>query len=83
MNAAETPLDFHLSATGLPQLVLATEASVRVAPTESLWVSARLQIPFDAAPPGAHPIEFLIQSVKPDGEVLSELQEKSVFLVPR
>jgi len=83
MNAAETPLDVHLSATGLTDMTLATGTTVRVAPTESMWVSVRLQLPYDAAPPGPHPIEFLIQSIKSDGEVLSELQEKSVFLVPR
>jgi cytochrome c oxidase accessory protein FixG len=83
MNAAETPLDFQLTAKGLPHLRLATESHVRVAPTESLWVSVRLQLPYDAAPAGSHPIEFTIQSVREGGQVLSELQEKSVFLVPR
>ena len=83
MNAAEIPLDFHLAATGLPNLILATDTTLRVAPTESMWVSVQLQLPYDAAPPGSHPIEFVIQSIKSDGEVLSELQEKSVFLVPR
>jgi cytochrome c oxidase accessory protein FixG len=83
MNAAEIPLDFHLAATGLPNLILATYTTLKVAPTESMWVSVQLQLPYDAALPGSHPIEFVIQSVKPNGEVLSELQEKSVFLVPR
>jgi cytochrome c oxidase accessory protein FixG len=83
MNAAETPLDFQLTAKGLPHLTLATESHARVAPTESLWVSVRLQLPYDAAPAGSHPIEFTIQSVREGGQVLSELQEKSVFLVPR
>lgn len=83
MNAAETPLDFRLAVKGLPHLTLATDSHVRVAPTESLWVSVRLQLPYDAAPAGSHPIEFTIQSVQEDGQVRSELQEKSVFLVPR
>ena len=83
MNAAETPLSFHLTVEGLPQLSLVTQRDVRVAPTESLWVSVRLQLPYDAAPAGSHPIVFTIQSVQEDGQVLSELKEKSVFLVPR
>jgi polyferredoxin len=83
MNAAETPLDFRLTAQGLPNLSLVTDSAVRVAPTESLWVSVRLQLPYDAAPAGSHPIVFTIQSVQEGGQVLSELQEKSVFLVPR
>jgi polyferredoxin len=83
MNAAETPLDFRLSAQGMPGLVMASENHVRVAPTESLWVSVRLQVPFEAMHAGSHPIVFHIASVQEGGQVLSELQEKSVFLVPR
>ncbi len=83
MNAAETPLHFRLTATGLPNLMLVTDSQVRVAPTESLWVSVRLQLPYDAATAGSHPIEFNIQSVQENGQVVAQLQEKSVFLVPR
>lgn len=83
MNAAEAPLNFHLAVEGLPQLSFATERDVRVAPTASQWVSVRLQLPYDAAPAGSHPIMFSIQSVQEGGQVLSELKEKSVFLVPR
>lgn len=83
MNAAETPLNFRLSADGLPGLTLVTDHDVQVSPTESLWVSVRLQLPYDAAPSGSHPIVFNIQSLQPGGQVDAELQEKSVFLVPR
>jgi cytochrome c oxidase accessory protein FixG len=83
MNAAETALDFQLSAQGLDDLAWVTDSQVRVAPTESRWVSVRLQLPYDAMPAGSHPIVFHIAMVKEDGQVLSELQEKSVFLVPR
>jgi polyferredoxin len=83
MNAAETPLNFRLSASGLPDLALVTESDVQVASTESLWVSVRLQLPYDAATAGSHPIVFNIQSLQEGGLVQSELQEKSVFLVPR
>jgi cytochrome c oxidase accessory protein FixG len=83
MNAAETPVNFRLSASGLPGLTLVTNSDVQVASTESLWVSVRLQLPYDAAPSGSHPILFTIQSLQAGGEVQAELQEKSVFLVPR
>jgi polyferredoxin len=83
MNAAEAPLNFRLSAHGLPGLTLVTDSDVQVAPTESLWVSVRLQLPYDSAPSGSHPILFTIQSLQAGGEVQAELQEKSVFLVPR
>ena len=83
MNAAETPLNFRLSANGLPGLTLVTDSDVQVAPTESQWVSVRLQLPYDVAPSGSHPILFNIQSLQAGGQVQAELQEKSVFLVPR
>ena len=37
------------------------------------------QVPYGSAPPGSHPIHFDIQAVGADAQV----QEKSVFLVPR
>ena len=83
MNAAETALNFRLSASGLPGLTWVTDSEVQVAPTESLWVSVRLQLPYDAAPSGSHPIVFNIQTLQAGGQVEAELEEKSVFLVPR
>ena len=83
MNAAETPLNFRLAAEGLPGLTWVTDSEVQVAPTESLWVSVRLQLPYDAVPSGSHPIVFNIQTLQAGGQVEAELQEKSVFLVPR
>ncbi|MFM7000634.1 MAG: cytochrome c oxidase accessory protein CcoG [Limnohabitans sp.] len=83
MNAAEKTMQYHLSVTGLPGVELATENSVQVKSTESRWVSVRVQLPYDAAEPGAHPIEFRIQAADEQGQSVSELSEKSVFLVPR
>jgi len=83
MNAAEKTMQYHLSVEGLRGVELATEHTVQVNATESRWVSVRLQIPYDAAQPGAHPIEFRIQSSDAQGQSTSELTEKSVFLVPR
>jgi cytochrome c oxidase accessory protein FixG len=83
MNAAEENLMFHLQVDGLPGLSLASEDDVQVAATESRWVSVRLQVPYDAAPAGSHPIHFRIESRSPNGQSVGRLSEKTVFLVPR
>jgi len=79
MNAAEEAQRFTISAEGLPGLQMDTGAQVTVASTESQWVSVRLQVPYDAAPAGSHPIHFSISSSSPAETIV----EKSVFLVPR
>jgi len=68
---------------GLRGLELATDNNVEVKSTESRWISVRVQMPYDAAEPGSHPIEFRIQASDEQGQSVSVLQEKSVFLVPR
>jgi cytochrome c oxidase accessory protein FixG len=83
MNAAEKPLHFKIEAEGLSGLTLATESQVEVQPTESRWISVRLQLPYDAATPGSHPIQFHITSYEDGVKLMGELREKSVFLVPR
>ena len=83
MNAAEENLMFHLQVDGLPGLSLASETDVQVTATESRWVSVRLQLPYDAAPAGSHPIHFRIESRSPKGQSVGRLSEKTVFLVPR
>jgi len=83
MNAAEKPLNFKLEAEGLQGLRIVTETDVQVPATESRWVSVRLQLPYDAAQPGSHPIHFLIQSYEEGRQVVGQIEEKSVFLVPR
>ena len=83
MNAAEKPLHFKLAAEGLQGLRVVTETDVRVDATQSQWVSVRLQLPYDAAPAGSHPIHFRIESYEDGVKMVGEIQEKSVFLVPR
>ncbi|WP_369804672.1 cytochrome c oxidase accessory protein CcoG [Limnohabitans sp. G3-2] len=87
MNAAEETLSFHLQVDGLPGLLLASESEVQVKATESRWVSVQLQVPYDAAPAGSHPIQFHIEARKPigsaDAPVVGHLREKTVFLIPR
>lgn len=83
MNAAEQTLSFQWEVDGLPGLVLATEPQVDVGATESRWVSVRLQLPYDAAPAGSHPIHFHIAARLPNGDGAGHLTEKTVFLMPR
>ena len=79
MNATERKLVFKLSAAGLDGLALVTEPQVEIEAAQSLWVPVRLQLPYDAAKPGSHPIQFEITATDGSGH----LTEKSVFLVPR
>lgn len=87
MNAAEETLSFRLQVEGLPGLLLASESEVQVNATESRWVSVQLQVPYDAAPSGSHPIQFHIEARKPfastDAPIVGHLREKTVFLIPR
>ncbi|MFM7026407.1 MAG: cytochrome c oxidase accessory protein CcoG [Limnohabitans sp.] len=83
MNAAERPLRFKIEARGLPGLRIVTEDDVEVPATEARWISVRMQLPYDAAQPGSHPIHFHIQSYAEGKQLQGELEEKSVFLVPR
>jgi cytochrome c oxidase accessory protein FixG len=83
MNAAEKAMNFELSVEGLRDIGLQLEGDAKVAATESRWVSVRVQLPYDAAASGSHPIQFKIRAIDEDGHAQSELIEKSVFLVPR
>lgn len=79
MNAAESLQEFHVSAEGLPGLAVSSDTVVAVEPTQSRWVAVRVQLPYDGAKPGSHPIRFTVTS-SPAGTVVTE---KSVFIVPR
>jgi cytochrome c oxidase accessory protein FixG len=79
MNATESEQAFTLSAQGLDGLALQMDSpTVLVGPTESRWVALRLQLPYEAAAPGSHPIQFTISAA---GQ--AEVREKSTFIVPR
>lgn len=78
MNATEKPQTFSVQASGLPGLAVATETTVTIDSAQAKWVPVRLQIPYDAAQPGSHPIVFDIRSPE-----IGHVAEKSVFMVPR
>ncbi len=84
MNATESAQHYLISAVGLDDLKVETDASAKngaimVKPAESRWISLRLQIPDGSVDSGSHQIHFIIQSLD-SGE---RVEEKAVFLVPR
>jgi cytochrome c oxidase accessory protein FixG len=79
MNAAESAQTFTVSAEGLPGLAVSSDGDMEVGGTESRWVAVRVQLPYEGASAGSHPIHFTVRSAPIDGEV----REKSVFIVPR
>jgi len=80
MNATEKEQSFHIEASGLPGLTVASESDVIVAPAEARWVAVRLQVPYEGAVPGSQAIRFDVAAPGLNGRTL---HEKSTFLVPR
>jgi cytochrome c oxidase accessory protein FixG len=79
MNATEAVQRYRIEASGIAGLAVHSDASAEVGPAESRWVALRLQIPFDAMPPGSHPVRIDVGQADGDAHV----SEKSVFIVPR
>jgi cytochrome c oxidase accessory protein FixG len=79
MNVQETPQTYEVLAEGLPGLTVSSDANLLVGPTESRWIAVRVQLPYEGAVPGSHPIHFIVRSAPATAEVT----EKSVFIVPR
>jgi cytochrome c oxidase accessory protein FixG len=79
MNATESDQRVEISAVGLGELKVASDRIVTIEATQSRWVPVRLQVPFEGAQPGSHPIEFVVRAE--DGS--ARVTEKSVFIVPR
>jgi polyferredoxin len=79
MNATETDQRFYIGVSGLPGVVVASDADVAIEATQSRWVAVRVQAPYDAAPAGSHAIVFEVSAQGMAAQVF----EKSVFIVPR
>ena len=79
MNATESDQTYRVSVSGLDGIALASEDQFTVESTQSRWIAVRVQLPYETAGPGSHPIRFDIALQGSDRLV----KEKSVFLVPR
>jgi len=79
MNATEATRRYRITASGLDGLELASEPEFELEAAQSRWVPVNLRIPYGSAAPGSHTVHFRIEAVGTNDQV----QEKSVFLVPR
>jgi len=79
MNASEAVDHVHIRVSGIEGLNLASDTDFVIDKAQSRWVPVRVQLPYDGAPPGSHPITFEI--TEPDSG--AKVTEKAVFLVPR
>jgi len=81
MNTDETARRYAIDATGLPGLaVVGMTGPVALDALETRTVALRVQLPADAAAPGAHKIEFDVRSVDSPAVARSE---RSTFILPR
>ena len=79
VNASESTQHYQLSVHGLKGIAIGSETTLAVDATQARWVAVRVQLPYDAATPGSHPIHFEIKSL----DTSDTITEKSVFVVPR
>ena len=80
MNTDEKPRSFRLTAEGLPGLTVVDVAQpIEVGAAATRLLPLRLQVPAEAAAPGPHKIEIVIEAV--DDAKISR-REKSTFILP-
>jgi polyferredoxin len=80
MNATETNQQYVLSTTGIEGLRIMSDTVVAVDAASSRWIPVRLQASPNATTTGSHPITFTVTA---QGHMQTQVNEKSVFLVPR
>jgi cytochrome c oxidase accessory protein FixG len=83
MNTTEQPQRYRIAVSGLPGALAEGGDSVAVGPAENLWVPVSVRVPPESASqagPGAHALNFRIESLGPDG---ATQDEKTTFVVPR
>ena len=81
MNASEQPQHFHVTASGMDGIVVASTPEVDVDGAQARWLAVRVQLPFGAAQaagPGVHPIRLRV-----DRSAGGSVDEKSTFVIPR
>ncbi len=81
MNTSELPQRFNLRVEGLPGITVAgTSQPIEVGPAATRLVPFRVEVPAEAAAPGAHRIELIVESA---GEAPMQRRETSTFILPR
>jgi cytochrome c oxidase accessory protein FixG len=80
MNTDEKPRSFRLTAEGLPGLTVVDVAQpIEIDAAATRLLPLRLQVPAEAASPGPHKIEIVIEAVD-DAKIAR--REKSTFILP-
>jgi cytochrome c oxidase accessory protein FixG len=72
MNTTEQRRVYRLSASGLPDLAVATETTFEVGPAATRSIPLRLQAPAEAVEPGPHRVALQIQALDDDSIVVHE-----------
>ena len=83
MNATEQPQRYRVTVSGIPGAALGKLTEIEVSPAQARWVTVAVRVAPEAAAalgPGAHPIEFKVESLT---QSLAPLSERSTFVVPR
>ncbi len=88
LNASEDPLHLALSVEGAPGLALKivdgamSSTALEMASASNRIVAVVVRAPAGSMTPGPHPITFVTKSTTPEGKLLTEIREKSSFIVP-
>jgi cytochrome c oxidase accessory protein FixG len=88
LNASEDPLHLTLSVEGAPGLALkivdgtASSTALEMASASNRIVAVVVRAPAGSMTSGPHPITFVTKSTTPEGKLLTEIREKSSFIVP-
>jgi cytochrome c oxidase accessory protein FixG len=81
MNTSEAPHRFRLRAEGLPGIAVAgVPATIDVAAGATRLLPLRLQVPAEAAAPGSHRVELVIEA---EDDAAMARRERSTFILPR
>jgi cytochrome c oxidase accessory protein FixG len=88
LNASEDSLHLRLSVEGAPGLALkivdgtSSSTTVEIPSASNRIVAVVVRVPLGAMSSGPHPITFVTKSTTPEGKLLTEIREKSSFIVP-
>jgi cytochrome c oxidase accessory protein FixG len=88
LNASEDPLYLALGVEGASGLALkivdgtVSSTSLEMASASNRIVAVVVRAPAGSMTPGPHPITFVTKSTTSEGKLLTEIREKSTFIVP-